>query len=182
MCVNAKRPFLYDLLIMDDIMDRKKLDEIVNIVNQTLMTPDEKADQKYECIEADWLGNEKTLRLYIDSSRGMTLDSCVACTRILNNLKSLDESIPGTYRLEVSSPGLERPLRRREHFERHLGAVVQVRLQEKFHDRRNGVGKLVSISNEEGVVLETPQGRWSFPFDQIYKASLVYDWGSVKNQ
>ncbi len=156
-------------------MDRSKLDEIIAFVSKALHPAG------YECIEAEWESSTKILRLFIDNPNGITLDHCVAASHILTSLKELDDLIPGTYVLEVSSPGLERPLRSRSHFERHIGELIQVRLASKISDRRKGIGKLVSVSSSEEVVVETAQGAWSFPLDQVHRASLVYNWGTQKN-
>ena len=151
-------------------MERSKLNEIIGLVSKEI------GPAGYECIEAEWEGGKQILRLYVDQPDGINLDGCVAASRIISSIRELDEIVNGRYNLEVSSPGIERPIRSKAHFERHIGQVVQVKLQEKIFDRRHGVGKIVSISDKAEVTLETLQGMWSFPIERVQKASLVYSW------
>lgn len=161
-------------------MDRLRLDD-VTVLASRLVEP-----AGYECIEAEWVGNDHILRLFVDridagatTEAGIKLDDCVTASRILNDAPELDELVNGTYVLEVSSPGVERPLRFPKHFARHIGATVQVKLSDKVADRRQGKGKLVDVAAGEdaSITLETEQGPWSFPLAKLQHASLVYDWG-----
>lgn len=161
-------------------MDRTKLDTLIALVSQTL------APHGYECLEAEWVAGERVLRLYVDTlaGEGINLDGCVAATRILEGLPSLDEVMTGKYALEVSSPGVERPLRSKAHFESHLGETVSVKLLDKYMDRRQGTGQVTNVAEGDTVTgqidtlitLRTEQGDWSFPLAQLQRASLVYDW------
>lgn len=164
-------------------MERAKLDKIIALVTDIC------APAGLECIEAEWSGSERILRLFVDNagSEGINLDGCVKASRLLEDSTLFDDMIPGTYTLEVSSPGVERPLRRRRDFEKHLGSTVQVRLLEKVQERRNGSGKLVGIEpglaaqgnkDDSLITLETEQGPWRFPLTSLQRASLVYDWNS----
>lgn len=162
-------------------MDRTKLDSLIALVSQTL------APHGYECLEAEWLAGERILRLYVDAlAGGINLDGCVAASRLLEDQPSLDEVMPGKYTLEVSSPGVERPLRSKSHFESHLGETVQVKLVDKYLDRRQGTGKVIQVAQGDTVTgqhdtlitLQTEQGAWCFPLAQLQRASLVYDWGT----
>jgi len=175
-------------------MNRFQLDQVIELVEAAI------GPNGFECIEAEWVANERVLRLYIDrlesqasqgskdvdkdvddheasqvAQVGIDLEGCAMASRLLAESPELDAMIPGPYSLEVSSPGLERPLRRRRHFEKAVGATVQVKLQTKILDRKNGTGRLVGVNDNE-VTLETTQGAWSFPIDQVQKASLVYSW------
>jgi len=152
-------------------MNRAKLDQVMAVVSAVL------DPHGFECIEAEWHIHSHILCLFVDRAGGINLDGCAEASRLLSDVAELDALIPGTYTLEVSSPGVERPLRRRSHFEQHIGAVVDVRLAEKVLDRRRGVGRLLAVSNDEQITIDTSQGPWSFPLSRLQKASLVYDWG-----
>lgn len=160
-------------------MDRSRLDEVTLLASR-LVEP-----AGYECIEAEWVGNDRILRLFVDrvdaasAEASIKLEDCVAASRILNEATELDDLVGGKYVLEVSSPGVERPLRFPKHFARHIGATVQVKLSDKVAERRQGKGKLVDvlISDDTSITLETEQGPWSFPLAKLQHASLVYDWG-----
>ncbi len=163
-------------------MDRTRLDSLIALISQTL------APHGFDCLEAEWLASEKILRLYVDSlnGSGINLDGCVAASRLLEDQPSLEAVMAGKFTLEVSSPGVERPLRSKSHFESHLGETVQVKLVDKYLDRRQGTGKVVQVADGDTVTgqldtlitLQTEQGAWSFPLTQLQRASLVYDWGN----
>ena len=159
-------------------MDRARLDHVMAVVNAQLNSAG------YDCIEAEWSGNDRILRLFVDNlggEGGLALDGCVKASRLLQEVTALDDMIPARYTLEVSSPGIERPLRRLEHFARQVGQTIQVKLKDKVGDRKQGVGKLLGIEehgaeDEAVLTLETEQGIWSFPLVSLQRASLVYDW------
>lgn len=161
-------------------MDRAKLDSIIEAASGAL------ASGGYECIEVEWESNERILRLYVDYARpesvGMTLDECVKASKLLDGAESFDQAAPASYTLEVSSPGVERPLRRQRDFEKHLGQIVEVKLADKIQDRKHGKGRLVDVvaENEDRVLitLDTNRGPWQFPLATLQRASLVYDWGN----
>lgn len=164
-------------------MDRTRLDGLIALVSRTL------APHGFDCLEAEWAAGERILRLYVDTTQGqpgITLDGCVAVSRLLEGVTEIEEALPGKFSLEVSSPGVERPLRSRSHFERHLGETVQVKLVDKYLDRRQGTGKVVQVAEGDTVTgqsdtlitLQTEQGDWSFPLTHLQRASLVYDWGN----
>ena len=150
-------------------MNRIQLDQVISVVEHVI------GSAGFECVEAEWIANENVLRLYVDRPEGIDLEGCTKVSRLLYENADLDAMIPGSYSLEVSSPGLERPLRRRSHFEKVVGETVQVKLQSKVSDRKNATGRLIEVI-EDKVTLETTQGPWSFPIDQVQKASLVYSW------
>lgn len=146
-----------------------------------------------ECIEAEWQAHDRILRLFVDrvvladgpaDQPGVNLDDCVRASAALNDRPELDEAISGNYTLEVSSPGIERPLRLRQHFERVVGKKVHVTLREKSDNRWQAEGLLAAVGSGEGegkddaiISIDTEAGRWSFGLDNLKKASLVYDWG-----
>ncbi len=165
---------------MDSSMDRLRLDSIIEAASSAL------TEGGYECIEAEWESNDRILRLFIDCVRaeatGMTMEECVKASRLLDATDRLDQVIAGSYTLEVSSPGVERPLRRQRDFEKHLGQMIEVKLSDKIQDRKHGKGRLVDVLDETGddvlITLDTNRGPWQFPLATLQRASLVYDWGN----
>jgi ribosome maturation factor RimP len=155
-------------------LDRARLDKVIELVNRLL------AGSGFDCLEAEWQGNSKALTLYLDRDGGIDLAGCEQATRLLLDSPELDDMIPGSYNLEVSSPGVERPLRTAEHFQKFLGQVVQVKLLEKVDGRRVATGKVVSVSAGENieVTMTTEQkSTWVFPLRLLQRANLVYEWG-----
>lgn len=153
-------------------MDRAKLDALISLVNERV------AGHGFNCIEAEWLADTATLRLYVDRVNGsIDLDGCVAVNNLLEENSGIESLIRGSYSLEVSSPGVERPLRSKAELKKHVGQVVEVKLQDKQDDRKHGQGKLVEAGDQ--IVIETVRGNWTFPFEKLLKARLVYDWSRM---
>lgn len=116
----------------------------------------------------------RILRVLLDKPGGITLDDCQYVAERLS--RALDEEPPveGPYSLEVSSPGIERPLVKRRDFERFAGSEVSVRVREAIDGRRRFHGRLVGLEGDE-VVLETDVGRVVMPLEAVTKAHLVVD-------
>jgi len=102
------------------------------------------------------------LRVYIDAEAGITLDDCAAVSHQLSGVLDVEDPIQGHYDLEVSSPGLDRPLFTVEHFERFPGQRAKVRLATKLEGRRHFEGRLAGVRGDrlclevDGVILELP--------------------------
>ena len=112
------------------------------------------------------------LRLYIDAEAGITLDDCERVSRTVSEVLDAEDPIPGHYTLEVSSPGLERPLRTAEHFARYVGGTVSVETVQAFEGRRRFMGALTA-AGAETVEVEVDGKRWTLPLSGIRKAHLA---------
>jgi ribosome maturation factor RimP len=151
-------------------MNRQQYDKIIDLINPKI------APLGYECVEIEWDGAEETLRVYIDRPDGIKMEDCLRVNDLLIEANDLDALVPGDYRLEISSPGIERPLRTRDHFSRVIGQKIKVRLIERTQNRMEGAGKLLGIDQDDIVSLELPAGVWNFPFQAIRKANVVFEW------
>jgi ribosome maturation factor RimP len=109
----------------------------------------------------------ETLRLYIDHPHGVDL---ALCERVTGHLRDLLES----YSLEVSSPGLDRPLTKPEHFRRFLGRQVRVRTREEIEGRRSFTGTLTA-ADERSVCVDSGAGAVEIPLDRVRRSNLVPD-------
>lgn len=107
---------------------------------------------------------------------GITLDDCTRVSRALSALLDADESlIPGHFRLEVSSPGIERPLVKPHDFERYAGREVRIATKRPVGGRKNFSGTLVGFSVGQVRLRETKgEEELALPFDEIGKAHLVF--------
>ncbi|HEV8332604.1 MAG TPA: ribosome maturation factor RimP [Steroidobacteraceae bacterium] len=120
-----------------------------------------------------------TLRVYIDSpkdssERGISLDDCERVSRSVSETLDAADPIPGHYTLEVSSPGLDRVLRTREHFERFAGEHVKLEMMQPIEGRKRFAGRLLGVG-ERDITLELESGRISLPIDDIHRARLAPD-------
>jgi ribosome maturation factor RimP len=130
----------------------------------------------YELVDVELVGSggNRTVRLYIDSESGVTVDDCAAVSEVISDLLDEEDPIPEAYNLEVSSPGVDRPLRRREDYDRFSGETVKVKTYGPVSGQRSFTGTLLGIEAEE-VVIHTPEGWFRIPLDQVAKAHLVAD-------
>jgi ribosome maturation factor RimP len=106
-----------------------------------------------------------SLRLYIDHPDGVDL---ALCERVTNQLRDL----LADHSLEVSSPGMERPLTKPEHFRRFLGRTVRVRTREPLDGRRSFTGTIAG-ADESGVEVALPEGAVTIPHERIRRSNLV---------
>jgi ribosome maturation factor RimP len=114
------------------------------------------------------------LRLFIDKEGGVTVDDCARISRELGDLLDVKDLIPQAYVLEVSSPGLNRRIRKKKDFSRFAGQKVQLLLVSPRDGRRKIVGDLVGVEGEEVVVIGS-EGRFSVALENIAKANLIYE-------
>jgi ribosome maturation factor RimP len=134
----------------------------------------------YELVEIEYVMDHgrPVVRIYIDTvppgddTRGVSVEDCTAVSRLVGELLDADETVvPGEYHLEVSSPGLFRPLTRKAHFERVLGQRVRVKTYDKRDGRRVFVGPVRAIDDVE-VTVEVDGTAHRIPLEAVAKANL----------
>ena len=124
----------------------------------------------YELLDIEWItGRGATLRLFIDAEPGIGLDDCATVSRAVEALLDVRDVIPGAYQLEVSSPGTERPLRTRAHFEAALGERIRLQLLEEDGAVRKLKGRLVEVE-DDALRVENEQGQRVVLMDDILAA------------
>jgi ribosome maturation factor RimP len=114
-----------------------------------------------------------------DSDGGITLDTLALASRLVSRELDHHDPVPGRYTLEVTSPGVERPLRTPAHFRREVGKVVAIRLSDVGHDDRRVTGTLVAADDRGATVrVDGPDGpvERTVPYQQIDRARTVFDW------
>lgn len=114
------------------------------------------------------------LRIYIDSAAGITVDDCASVSRHAGSALDVADLIAGAYTLEVSSPGLDRPLFTQAQFERYCGQAVKVRLAYPVEGQRNCQGKLLKVDDDAIEVEHRQDARIRLSFAAIKKANLVF--------
>jgi len=125
-------------------------------------------------IEFKGLGNKGVLRVFIDKEKGVTVDDCAHTSRELGRLLEVHDVIPGSYTLEISSPGLTRPLKKPSDYLRFKGKTVKIRTLEKVEDKKVFKGKLLDFIDET-VSIETDGAKYLIPYKNIEKANLELD-------
>lgn len=127
----------------------------------------------YELVDLDVRpGRNGLLRLYIDAVGGITVDDCEAVSRQIGALLDVEDPLPDSYVLEVSSPGLDRRLRTAEHFERFMNEEVRIQLTRPQDGRRRFRGRLCAIDRET-VSIVVDGSTWQLRLDDIASANLI---------
>lgn len=117
-------------------------------------------------------GSGQLLRIYIDRDGGVTVHDCERVSHQVSGVLDVEDAISGSYVLEVSSPGLDRPLGTVRDFERFSGHLVRLRTDGPINGQRNFKGLLRGLRGSD-VVLETEGGEVMLPLDRIEKARLI---------
>lgn len=130
-------------------------------------------DLGYELWGCEYLpqGKHSLLRLYIDKPEGINIDDCEQVSRQVSAFLDVEDPIPGNYSLEVSSPGIPRPIFQKEQYKRYLGYAIQVKLYKPINGHRKLSGIIVS-TNDDVLILKVGEEQVELQFSQIVKANL----------
>lgn len=128
----------------------------------------------YELIDVEFVaaGPGGVLRLYIDAPAGISVDDCERVSHAVSGILDAEDPIPGAYTLEVSSPGLDRILRTREHFERFRGNRIKVQLAQPIDGRRRYTGTLKGVAGD-AIEMEVDGVPVTLDIARIQKARVV---------
>ncbi len=128
----------------------------------------------YELVGLEFVraGQHSTLRIFIDHENGITVEDCAEVSRQVSAVLDVEDPISVVYNLEVSSPGLERPLFKAAHYEQFIGHEVSIVLKMAVGNRRKWKGVLQSIDGETVAVMVDGQEE-HFALSNISKANLI---------
>ncbi|AQL40644.1 ribosome maturation factor RimP [Pseudomonas syringae] len=128
----------------------------------------------YQCWGIDFSsqGKHSVLRIYIDKEGGVLVDDCAIVSRQISGVLDVEDPISTEYTLEVSSPGMERPLFTIEQFASYAGEQVRIKLRSPFEGRRNFQGLLRGVE-EQDVVVQVEDHEFLLPIDLIDKADII---------
>jgi ribosome maturation factor RimP len=121
-------------------------------------------------------GRARTLRLTVDREGGIDLDTLAEANRPVVDALDAVEALSGPYTLELSSPGLERPLRRPAEFRRFVGTTISVKSHDVVAGARRHRG-LLAEADDDGIALAVDGEHRRFPYDAIVSARTVFEWG-----
>lgn len=130
----------------------------------------------YQLVGIDYrAGAGGVLRVYIDRDQGITVDDCALVSHQISGVLDVEDPLQGSYTLEVSSPGLDRPLFTLDQFRQFIGQPVKLRLRMAIDGRRRFSGVIEEVGDTE-VTVNIDGDRQSIPLDLIEKANLVPQW------
>ena len=148
----------------------KIADKVFTIINPIVI------DMGYELLGIEYVasGKHSVLRLYFDSEEGVGVNDCETVSRQVSSIMDVEDPISGQYNLEVSSPGIDRPLFVIGHYQRFLGHDVCLRTYRPIDGRRNFTGSIGSVGESSNTIeLVTELGPVTLDIELIEKANLV---------
>jgi ribosome maturation factor RimP len=119
----------------------------------------------------------RILRVYLDKEGGPNVDDLSRVSRQLSDVLDTHDAVEGAYTLEVSSPGINRPLRRPEHFTRFVGKRIRVRTRDLINGRRSFLGMLKAVLDDR-IALTQEGMEYQIPFSVIEKSNYEHDWSA----
>lgn len=154
-------------------MAKKKITEIA-----AEMMADFLQQEGYELYNIEFVkeGKDWFLRVYVDMASGegyIGTEDCEKVSRFLSEKLDEEDPIEQNYYLEVSSPGMDRPLLKREHYERYVGSEVEIRLYKGKDGAKNIQGVLESIEGEIVIITDHDNKEWKLELSEIAKANLA---------
>lgn len=142
-------------------------------------------EEGYELVDVEQasLGHHRVIRVYLDKPGGVSLGDCARFSRRLSDCLDMNQTVPGAYHLEVSSPGLERPLRTLEHVRRFSGQRAALATHEPRDGRRNWEGVLLGPEGgRAGLRTDEGDEQW-FEWAEVRSARLVADpWAAIRSR
>ncbi len=134
------------------------------------------AGSDLELVDVEYVKEHESwiLRVFLDKPGGIDLDDCQSVSQILDQKLDEEDPIPGSYSLEVSSPGLERPLKKEADFQRFAGRSVEIRTYRGIHGRKRFTGMLEGLQ-DQNVLLKWEGETIEIPLELIAKANLAME-------
>lgn len=134
-------------------------------------------DLGYEVVRITTIGETNpTLQIMIEHKNyeeELTVDDCATVSRAISAVLDEKDPIENKYTLEVSSPGLDRPLTKLEHFKRYQGEMIKAETSELIEKRKRFKGIIKEVTAEDEIILEDGENTYKVPFSQIIKAKIV---------
>lgn len=134
------------------------------------------ASEGCELVACEWTTDlgRRVLRVFLDKEGGVKLEDCESFSRLIDPLLDVEGLIPEKYDLEVSSPGLNRPLRKLKDFERFEGECVTIKTSSPLNNRSNFKGLLKGVKDQK-IQMEIDQQLYEIPFEMLLKANLEFN-------
>lgn len=128
----------------------------------------------YELLGCEYIpqGRRSILRVYIDAPQGITLSDCESASRQISAVLDVEDAVIGQYHLEVSSPGIERPLFTLAHYQRFMGAKIQVRLRTPLENARRHITGILQKIIDDKIYLVVDDQEYVIAFNNIQKGYI----------
>ena len=145
-------------------MSKKEVLKSVRYICESIAT-----SLNYELVDVEYIKESGSyyLRIYIDKPGGITLDDCQIMSVAVSEKLDENDPIKEAYYLEVSSPGLDRPLKTDKDLKRNLGKDIELNLYKTFNNRKSYEGKLEDYNNEEVIILDEMNNKILIPKELI---------------
>ncbi|RMH68623.1 MAG: ribosome maturation factor RimP [Gemmatimonadetes bacterium] len=150
----------------------------IGILSRLMYLAEEAADQyDAEVVDVAYTGQTRNavVRVFVDRIGGISLDECAHISRALADLLDMEDLIPHRYRLEVSSPGVERPLKKPRDFERFAGELVKIHTAQPIENQTIHVGHLHHFEKQRVYLALSEEHIRVIPFEHITKANLKFE-------
>lgn len=134
-------------------------------------------EMQFELVDVEYVkeGKEFFLRAYIDKPGGITIEDCVAVSRRMNEILDREDYIPDAYTFEVSSPGLDRPLKKEKDFARSVGKKVEVRLYRAQDGQKEYIGVLSAYDEKQVTLLTDDEKKLTIERADIALIRLAFE-------
>ncbi len=155
--------------MLKEILDR------VRVIAEPILS-----NEGVELVEIEYRRESKgwVLRLYVDKEKGVTLDDCTRISQEVGRSLDVEDFISTPYTLEVSSPGLTRPLKKEKDFMKYRNHMIKVKTFDPIENRRQFKGKLLGVS-ENRIEIEMDREIFQIPLSNVAKANLEIDWNML---
>jgi ribosome maturation factor RimP len=159
------------------MVEREILDRVRAMVDPILLNEGmELVDIEYRRESKGWI-----LRLYLDKEGGITLDDCTRVSQEVERSLDVEDFIQTPYTLEVSSPGLTRPLKTEKDFIKYCHRLIKVKTVDPIENRRQFKGRLLGVS-ENRIEIEVDGGVFQIPLSNVAKANLEIDRDALRKE
>jgi ribosome maturation factor RimP len=159
------------------MVEREILDRVRAMVDPILLNEGmELVDIEYRRESKGWI-----LRLYLDKEGGVTLDDCTRVSQEVERSLDVEDFIQTPYMLEVSSPGLTRPLKTEKDFMKYCYRLIKVKTVDPIENRRQFKGRLLGVS-ENRIEIEVDGGVFQIPLSNVAKANLEIDRDALRKE
>ena len=146
----------------------RAVEDLSSVIRPTI----ERMGYIYWGLQFNGYGRRSVLRIYIDHPDGVTLDDCSAVSDQISGVLDVEDLIRQAYTLEVSSPGIERPLLTNKHYELYIGAMIKVKSYTPFNNRKNFTGRLQEASMDS-ITLKVEKELIDIPYAAIKQGRLL---------